>query len=145
MSSRSSWLRTFCVAFPPVISWATNPCCPGNWQGTAVCFSSWPSMYWLGAGEPCAHLLDHFHGKKSQLEKHRASSHATPHCTQLWCHLSMQPACGKKGAVAYIKIQLAYWGNSVETFTSQLLILGSSASWFRVKEERNNRVSFFVL
>lgn len=44
-----------------------------------------PSMYCLGAGEPCVHLLDHFHGKKSQLRE----AQGIPHNSSL--HTSVMP------------------------------------------------------
>lgn len=40
-----AWLRTCCVLTSLVISSAANPSCPENFQGTALCFSSWSFMY----------------------------------------------------------------------------------------------------
>lgn len=143
-SSESSLLTAFCVLIPLVISWATKPSCRGNCQHSHVVFFLAIYVFWKGGGESWIHLLHHFHGKKSQLEKHKMFQ-TTPHCTQLWCHLSMQPTCSEeKRAVVYIKIQPGA-GEIRETFTSKLLILSSSPSLFCVKDERNNKVLVFVL
>lgn len=59
MSSKSSKLRAFCVPIPLVISWATDPSCPGP-VSLAMCVSSSVSVFWRergGSHEPTCSVI----------------------------------------------------------------------------------------